>query len=215
MRRKLEAAMFQIDLLWPLASQYELRPIENKIAICPTGDATFNRHRPLELNPSLYVEFLRLDGSEQSCLDFAHKYGLLLISNPKSLIAGEAVSEWRAQIAYLQDIIAFCEFGRSNPRKAWREFGNVERGLYAEFVPSLSMQGPRAPPVLSVRSTSLLGAITLQAILSTLEGRKSVQCLQCSKFFEVGPGARRSLAKFCSRRCTDAYHNSLKSKGKG
>jgi hypothetical protein len=72
------------------------------------------------------------------------------------------------------------------------------------------LQGPRAPPFLSMRCNSLLGAIQVQAVQSILGGRKSVQCLECSTWFEVGAGARRSSAKFCSDQCKDRFHNRQK-----
>jgi hypothetical protein len=62
--------MFDIDLLWPLASEYVARPArasDNDIAIYVAEKATITLHRPLDQNPSLYLELANLDGSEQAC----------------------------------------------------------------------------------------------------------------------------------------------------
>jgi hypothetical protein len=206
--------MFEIDLNWPIASGYLVRPsaaIPGEASLCPEDGATITWHRPLEANPLLYREFAHLDGSEQSCLGFAQKNGLLF---HRSARRGDLLSLWRQYIEHLKHVIKFCELGSTNPRQAVRQFGQGKIGLLAKFYPALSLQGPRAPPVLLMRCDSLLGAIQMQAVQSILGGRKSVQCMECSIWFEIGPGARRSLAKFCSNQCKDRFHNRQKKEGR-
>jgi hypothetical protein len=211
--------VFEIDLEWPVASQYVLRPVapagsaKKELALYPADDATITYRRPLEREPTLYAKFARLDGSQQSCLNFAQKYGLLAVSRYPDyfdLSQIETLSFWRAHIKSIRKIIALCELGHSNPAEAFRQFGKHEFPLYGDLELSLSIKSPRTPPSIDVRSTYLLAAIELQAIQSIIAGRKSVQCIECSKFYEIGGGARRSLSKFCSQRCKDTYHNRLK-----
>jgi hypothetical protein len=209
----------EIDLKWPVASRYVLRPVaragsaKKELALHPADDATITYQRPLEREPSLYAEFAKLDGSEQSCLEFAQQYGLLIVSRYPDLLhlcEAETLSFWRAHIKSIRDMIALCELGHSNPAEAFRQFGKREFSLYGDLELSLSIKSPRTPPSIDVRSTYLLAAIELQAIQSIIAGRKSIQCIECSKFYEIGGGARRSLSKFCSQRCKDTYHNRLK-----
>jgi hypothetical protein len=215
--------MFEVDLKWPVASDYVVRPtvaygVEGEPALYPAKGATVTLQRPLEANPSLYREFAQLDGSEQVCLAFARKNGLLwtipgglLGTMPSGAIGHEALIFWKAWIERIRRLIEFCEIGATNPRQALRQFGAGEFPLLEDRVGlALSLEGPRRPPVLSMSCKSLLSAIELQAIHSILGGRKSLKCWECSTWFEVGPGARRSVAKFCSRRCTDKFHNRQK-----
>jgi hypothetical protein len=200
--------MFEIDLEWPVASRYELRPVpelHEELALYPEEGATVSLRRPLEQNPSLYAEFAGLDGSAQACLIFAQKYGPL--TNTPTL---DTLRFWRGHIEYMKSIIQFCELGRSNPKEAFRRFGREERSLYSTFDFSVSMQTPNAPPAINIRCVDLMGAMEFQAVQSILDGRKSLQCIECSTWFEIGSGARRSQSKFCSPRCKDSYHNRLK-----
>ena len=207
--------MFEIDLEWPLASRYVLRRVrwpKRDIAIFPAKGAFIVRYRPLEQNPSLYAEFAQLNSSQQSCLQFAQRYGLLNADlrypaqNPAVL---DSLSIWRGYIERVKDIIWRCELSRANPAEAFRQFGKKDK-LVGDVELYLSMKSPMSPLSLDVRPTSLIRAIELQAVRSILVGRKSVQCIECSTWFEVGAGARRALSKFCSPRCKDSYHNRLK-----
>jgi hypothetical protein len=217
--------MFEIDLEWPAASRHVLRPVRSPkrdFAIYPAKDATFIRRRPLEQNPSLYVEFAKLSGSKESCLQFADRYGLLnfdptiggKLQTPCDLAlempdALETLSMWQFQIKHVRDVIRRCELSRENPAEAFRQFAKEDEwvcgvGLY------LSIKSPKSPANLDVRARTLIDALTLQAVQSILGGRKSIQCIECSTWFEIGAGARRSLSKFCSTRCKDNFHNRLK-----
>jgi hypothetical protein len=200
--------MFEIDLEWPVASRYEVRPVpelDGELALYPEEGATVSLRRPLEQNPSLYAEFVGLDGSSQACLMFAQKYGPLT-----SMPALDTLRFWRGHIDYMRSLIQFCELGQSNPKEAFRRFGRQERSLYSTLDFSVSMQTPNAPPVIQIRCKDLMGAMELQAVQSIIAGRKSLQCIECSTWFEIGGGARRSQSKFCSQRCKDSYHNRLK-----
>ena len=208
--------IFGIDLEWPVASRYVLRPVagagstKSEFALYPAEGASIAYRRPLEGAPSLYAQFAKLDGSKRSCLNFAHQHGLLSVSRyPDGFYDMETLSIWRGHIESIRNIVAFCELGRSNPVEVFRRFKKHAFSLYGVEL-FLSIKSPRTPPSIDVRPTFLLAAIELQAIQSLIAGHKVIQCIECSSWFEIGSGARRSLAKFCSRRCKDTYHNRLK-----
>jgi hypothetical protein len=205
--------MFQVDLEWCLASDYILRPVEwgtgRDLAIYPAEGATITRYRPLEKNPAVYAEFIKLDGGEESCLRFAKTYGLLFDSG-----VDETLELWNSLIQRVNDTINLCQLSRSNPAEAFRRFGKQSIQLWFDARVFISIKSSNAPASLDVRAVNLISAIEMQAIVSTLADRRSVQCIECGKWFEIGGGARRSQAKFCSARCKDGYHNRLKAQAR-
>jgi hypothetical protein len=218
--------MFEIDLEWSFASQYELRPVgqgpTRDLAIYPAEGAKITRYRPLEQYPALHAEFAKLDGGEQSCLQFAEKYGLLQVdasARPHEQIinfigAAETLGFWNHYIQRVNEIIYLCELSRRNPAEAFRQFGKHSIELLFDGRIDLSIKGSSSPATLDVRVVNLISAIEMQAIASILADRKSVQCIECSTWFEIGGGARRSQSKFCSMRCKDSYHNRLKAQAR-
>ena len=217
--------MFAIELEWERASQYVVRAVKvhskRYVSIFPAEAATVLRHHPLEINASLYAEFAGLDGSEASCLGFAHKYGLLS-AQPKrypgwedhgTLAVVESLEFWRAQIENVRKIIRRCELSRDNPAEAFRQLGKRDFEIGSVEI-YLSIKSPKSPLSVEVRASSLIHGIQLQAVQSILEGRRSFHCFECSRPFQVGIGARRSHSKFCSTRCKDSYHNRLKAQGR-
>jgi hypothetical protein len=212
--------MFEIDLEWSVASQYVLQPVRQgptrDLAIYPAKGAKIARYRPLEQYPALYAEFAKLDGSKQTCLQFAHKYGLLFADLMRPLGLGndpgvfETLKNWKGSIKNVSEIIQRCELSRTNPAEAFRQFGKQDKSLFGVDL-YLSIKSPNSPATLDVRGVRfLVAAIELQAIQSILNARKSVQCIECTTWFEIGGGARRSQSKFCSTRCKDNWHNRLK-----
>jgi hypothetical protein len=208
--------MFEIDLEWSFASQYVLRPVgrgrKRDLAIYPAEGAKITRYRPLEQYPALYAEFAKLDGCEQSCLQFAKTYGLLFTDAhaPGRLNELETLGRWNSYIQGIKEIIHLCELSRRNPAEAFRQFGNQKIELLFDGRIDLSIKGSSSPATLDMRAVNLISAIEMQAVASILANRKSVQCIECSTWFEIGGGARRSQSKFCSVRCKDGYHNRLK-----
>ncbi len=216
--------MFDIDFEWPVAQTYEsggapAYRYPDTWAVYPTkGPVTWRR--PLGSEPPLYLQFLRLDGSEQSCLEFAKKYGLLRFdiaqdSGWSEPLTGwgsaaykwcEHMDFWRREIQRIRNLQSILEGTRTHPTEVFRR----ERfGLSAPLAVSLVMT-PKGPPMIHLRCGTLLDAIELQCVRSFLAGRGSYQCAECSSWFEVGPGAHRSHAVFCSRTCKDHHHNRLK-----
>ena len=218
MAPSMKSTWFEIDLEWPVASRYVVRAVKKPHrdrAIFVAEAATFAPRRPFDDNPNLFAEFADLDGSEQACLQFAHRYGTLIVG-PESLDPSylESLTVWRHYIQYIRDIINYCKVGRARPAEAFRQFGRRDISLYGKLDAYLSTVSPKAPPTLNFRCESFLGALELQAIQSILGGRDVAKCIQCSKPFEIGAGARRSQSKFCSTRCKDNYHNRLKAEAK-
>jgi hypothetical protein len=210
--------MFEIDLEWSCANEYVLRPVgrgsTRDLAIYPAECAKFTRYRPLEQYPALYAEFAKLGGCEQSCLQFAERYGLLLSNGADRLNDCETLGVWNSYIQLVNKVIHLCQLSRSNPAEAFRQFGKQDIELLFDGRIFLSIKGSRSPATLDVRAVNLISAIEMQAITSILADRRSVQCIECSRWFEIGGGARRSQSKFCSMRCKDNYHNRLKAQAR-
>jgi hypothetical protein len=211
--------MLEINLDWPVASQYVVRKSRSRKgerAIYVAENATIALTRPLDENESLYAEFADLDGSEKACLKFAHKYGTVLTDlryAPSDPGQQECLGDWRGFIENIRDVIQRCELSRDNPREAFRQFGKKDKWLFGAEL-SLSIKSSNSPATLEMCAGNLLGGMQLQAIQSILQGRKSVQCIECTGPFLIGGGARRSQSKFCSTRCKDSYHNRLKAQAR-
>ena len=190
------------------------------MAIYPAEGSKVARYRPLQQNPALYGEFAKLDGSEQSCLEFARRYGLLYANLIRPLDdlgndpgVFETLRNWKGWIENIRETIRRCELSRSNPSEAFRQFARQDKQLFGVEL-YLSIKSPNSPATLDVRVGSLAWAMELQAIQSVLGGRQSHQCIECTGWFEIGAGARRSQSKFCSTRCKDIYHNRRKSQAR-
>jgi hypothetical protein len=226
---------FDIDFEWPVARQYEIGhgpTSTSKIvrAIYPTqGPVTLCR--PLDDKPALYAEFLDLDASEPSILQFANKYGLLehnIAKEPAWMGSGsifpsivpysdpgwkwsEPISAWSDGIRRLKRLQEFLKEARSHPREVFRRRERFH--LIAPLAVALEMKNPKDLPVIDLRpSGTLLDALELQCLQAFFAGRTSYQCAECSRWMEIGPGARRSHAKFCSRTCKDRARNREKAK---
>jgi hypothetical protein len=212
------APMFELDLEWPVATEYVVRAAKQPRgdrAIYVAKNATYTLRKPFEENPKLYLEFANLDGSENACLNFAHQYGSMHDQRyPPQDPALDLLSQWRGNIQNIRDVIKVCELGRARPAEAFRRFGKRDWLLYGGLQAYLSIETPKSPPTLKIRCEFFLAGIELQAVQSILGGRTTVQCIECIRWFEIGSGARRSQSKFCSIRCKDNYHNRLKAEAK-
>jgi hypothetical protein len=180
-----------------------------ELAIYPAEGAEITRYRPLQKYPALYTEFAKLDGCEQSCLQFAKKYGLLFDNG-----ADETLGVWNGQIQRISETINLCKLSRSDPAEAFRRFGKQSIELWFDARMFLSIKSSNSAATLDVRAVNLISAIEMQAITSILADHRSVQCIECPTWFEIGGGARRSQSKFCSKRCKDRYHNRLKAEAR-
>ena len=158
--------------------------------------------RPLESYSTLFMEFARLDRTDESYLRFASKYGYLGLFpfdkgddhvGPK----GEDLSMWRDAIRDMRLTVG-----------AWKaipdDFGSSRE------IPITRLDVALVPidgrPTLRIRPRSLIGAIYMQfaqAVASDLDIRT---CGHCGKLFETGGAGRTRRARFCSDRCRNARH---------
>jgi hypothetical protein len=154
-------------------------------------------------NQALYLEFARLDPSPASCVEFAEKWGLLLepakTANPPS----EDLTLWRNEIRKMKYSI------EALPRlirvvNARGTFANVSK-VDVLLVPGA---GTDARPVMVLEPPNLLQAMNLQLAHAVSSGASLLTCQQCRRWFEGGrgPGAKRTVAKFCSDECRNRFH---------
>ena len=203
--------MFDVELEWIAAERYELDESPRGVAIHPVQNGTLRRLRPLK-NSTLYAEFLALSGSPQACLDFANKYGLLIFNAETAPDYYEDVFTWRHFLNSSRQLKLASEGGNSwDPEKLWHKPGARPGALLLYGKVAMHLRRERVgPPTLELNCTSLLSAIEIQCVKAGLGGQRVYQCLECSSHFEVGQGAHRSHAIFCSRKCKDRHHNRRK-----
>ena len=158
--------------------------------------------RPLEFHRTLFIEFARLDGKDESCLRFANSFGYLGLS-PDSKAddhvgpEGEPLELWRREIAVMCRAV---ELWQASPGT----FTSNQEILVTELQVSLVPIDGKA--TLRIRPTSLIGAIRMQfaqAVATDLDIRT---CDHCGKIFETGGTGRTRKARFCSDRCRTDYH---------
>jgi hypothetical protein len=155
-------------------------------------------------NTGLYLEFSRLNESEEACIGFAEKWGLL---TKRAYSTGELPSEdlsfWRAEIKkmriYVQMLPKFIRV--ANLRGTFAKVGTVDVLL----VPG---SGPKATPVLVMEPGDLLQAMNLEMAQFVAGGGSLISCQYCGNYFQAGRrGDKRAIAKFCHEECKHAFHN--------
>ena len=158
--------------------------------------------RPLELHRTLFVEFARLDGTDESCLRFANSFGFLGLFPDEKMDdrvgpAGESLAQFRDAIADMRRVV-----------NAWQAipdtFASNQEIKIARLDASLVPIDGR--PTLRIRPRSLIGAIHLQFAQAVSTGLDIRTCDHCGKLFEIGGAGRTRKARFCSDRCRTDYH---------
>ncbi len=157
-------------------------------------------HRPLEIHPTLYLEFAKLDGTDQSCLEFANRFGLLGL-NPKG--RGEAWVLWQDAIISLAKAIELSQ----SDRRALEGYRILP--LHGALRPS----PPDGRLVFRLSPSSLLHAMHLQFVHAISSGLTIKVCRLCGKWFEAGGDLRRRDAQFCSKEHKVNYFNLEKRRG--
>ncbi len=157
--------------------------------------------RPLEFHRTLFMEFARLDGSDESCLRFANSFGFLGLF-PDEKVGdvgpyGESLILWRREIDLMRDCVKLWQ--ASPDTFASNQELTITR-LDASLVP---IDGR---PTLRIRPRSLIGAIHLQFAQAVSTGLDIRTCDHCGKLFEIGGTGRTRKARFCSDRCRQDYH---------
>src|ERR1700730_12276542 len=98
--------MIDISFKWTRSLAYECATRGGRKSIAPVGKKRDTPFEPLKIDceKPLFLRFAELDGSEESCLRFAHHWGLL---RTESQIASEALEEWREQIKDMRQRISW------------------------------------------------------------------------------------------------------------
>jgi hypothetical protein len=199
-----------IGFEWPKGAAYEIvapaLPRSTTIDephIRQTGDTEKKKQRPLEIRPSLHLDFAQLDGSAEACLRFARDWGLLRAY--AKIGAQEPLSRWQSEIKLMKTTVRAL-------RRAIDEDVIPSRGalITAELEVWLVPVKPDTWPVLSFRPRTLREAMRIQLAQSIASGNAISVCPICGVWFERGGRggeAKRSIARFCSNKCRNAFHN--------
>ncbi len=150
--------------------------------------------QPFNYYDSLYGELAKLDGSEESCIGFANRFGLLGILGAED---GETLFEWQDAIAKMAQAI---ELSRSNPKAL---VGYQIAPPHVSLVPS----PPDGRLRLRLAPISLLHGMQLQFAQAISSDLAIKECRLCGKWFEAGGEKRRRDAQFCSKKCKIDCHN--------
>ncbi len=158
--------------------------------------------RPLELHRTLFMEFARLDGTDESCLRFAHSFGFLGLwldekADDHVGPTGESLDRFRDAIG---DTRRAVDAWQASPDTFASHQELTIARLDASLVP---IDGK---PTLRIRPRSLIGAIHLQFAQAVSTGLDIRTCDHCGKLFEIGGAGRTRKARFCSDRCRSDYH---------
>jgi hypothetical protein len=157
--------------------------------------------RPLEISSRLHLDFAKLK-TDEDCLHFARSWGLLRTHAEKG--AQEPLSLWRREIDRMNTSI-------DGLRRAFEEKVIPQLGALVTSLDVLLLAGkPDGRPTLSLRPTILLDAMRLQLAQSIAGGNVINVCPVCDSWFEKGGrggDAKRSIAKFCSDKCRNQFHN--------
>jgi hypothetical protein len=157
--------------------------------------------RPLEIHPSLYLEFAKLKSSDDY-ITFARNWGLL--KNYAELGAQEALSLWKREIETMKETV-------ESLRRAIDEKVIRPRGFLITTIDVFLVSGlPDGGPALSLQPQNLRDAMRIQLAQSIASGNLINVCPVCGQWFEKGGrggGAKRSIARFCSDKCRNQFHN--------
>ena len=167
-----------------------------------TGRTEKKMQRPLEMRPTLHLDFAHLDGSAESCRDFAQGWGLLWTY--AEVGAKERLSTWQNEIKIMKATV-------QGLRNAIDEDAFPSRGVIIAETDLLLVSGkPDEWPVLSHRPRSLRNAMRIQLAQSIAGGNAISVCPICGAWFQRGGrggDVKRSIARFCSDKCRNAFHN--------
>jgi hypothetical protein len=162
--------------------------------------------RPLEIHPSLHLDFAQLDGSPESCLGFVRKWGLLEVPQAHAG-AKETIGLWRGRIEEMKQ-------SAGGLRRAFAARHPIIQTYGAAIAPvdlKVIAGKPDGRPVLAFAPRTLRDAMRIQLAQSIVSGNSLHTCLQCGRWFERTE-AKGRVAKFCSSEHRFQYHNERRSK---
>jgi hypothetical protein len=197
--------MIDINFQWSHPLAYECVIHGGRKSIKPVGKKRGTPFEPLKIvgEKPLFLRFAELDGSEESCLRFAHYWGLL---HTESQTASEALEDWQGQIKEMRQSVTW--FGTDNdvPLAPKLPAGNAWKltSLDVLLVPARSETERFA---MALQPKNLIEAMRLQ-LATSVAGSGSIRtCKQCGGWFERGATeSRRSIAVFCSEKCKNRFH---------
>jgi hypothetical protein len=189
-----------IEFKWPRPRLCELAGG----AIRQIGSGRDNQWAPLEHVPDLYLQFAQLDGSEDACLAFARGFGLL--TTPAKTGAEERIDDWQREIKRMESLTRMVGMVKTaNARRVLLRVTTIDVALLSGESHGSTVE-PAVKPILVLQPKTLLDAMKLQLAQAQAGGATLHTCDQCGRLFEVGAGAKRSVAKFCSDKCRQRHH---------
>lgn len=175
--------------------------------ITQTGART-EKIQPLQLRPTLYADFAKLDGSAQACLKFASAWGLLFTPAKKG--ASETLAQWHRGIREVQGWIFSLDLDNAGQQSSLKSRAHRTQEVTMVGVDLVCHGSGR--PTLVLRPQTLLDAMLVQLAQIAGTGGALRECQQCSTYFETGADNKRSDAKFCSDRCRGRFNYERRAK---
>lgn len=197
--------MIDTQFQWTRFHSYEIDKSGGRAWIKPIGRKR-DVFEPLKLKPEkpLYLLFSELDGSEEGCLKFAHRWGLMRTESPT---AKEMMEDWRESIKDMR--LAINLLGGDEPKRPVRDAWKVTN-LDVLLVPRISNGGSFS---MVLQPRNLFEAMRLQLASGVSCGGSLRACKQCGNWFETGATeSRRSIAIFCSEKHKNRFHYLERSK---
>lgn len=172
--------------------------------------------KPLEIRPQLFLDFAMLDGSAESCLGFASKWGYLGVGfvhneyewthrDDQQPFGGEHLKQWQELIRLMRTEV---EVWKDNPDALF--VGGRDEFQITDLSVFLVLSPPDGSPALRIQPTTLLDAMRLQFGRTIVKGAGLRTCDFCTKLFVVGVEGRRIDSKFCEKKCRADWHNAKK-----
>jgi hypothetical protein len=164
--------------------------------------------------PDLFRRFASWNATPQSILEFTNSFGVIEratlplrprgnLDNLWRLFGGISIKRWVSQQEVFADYLRGLKRQKTTRQRRFNLLGNC-RFLW-EFDRNTSSMS------LIVKPESLLGALYCQAFLAEFVRPDDRVCEHCEAVFSVGSrSAKRSDAKFCSRKCKDSDRNERK-----
>lgn len=201
--------MIDISFEWTRFHSYEIATVGGRKRIRPVGRKN-DRFDPLkiEMERPLFARFADLDGSEEACLEFARRWGLL---RSTTATQAESLEDWQQQIRDMGMAIAFLADGEK-PKKPERADAWELTDLKVLLVPQITADDSKRF-AMHLQPRNLYEAMRLQLARSVSGGGSVRACRQCGSWFETGASdSRRSIAVFCSEKCKNRFHYLERSK---
>jgi hypothetical protein len=159
--------------------------------------------RPLDMFPTLYLDFAKSEPTLSAHKEFARKYGLLTNETE------EATYIWTDLVKDIKHFIAMA-----SGKKNW----DIRDGCYVPYELDARFKlrfGPTDAGNMDVSIVphNLYYAMTLQCLSNCAKGAEVRSCKSCGELFEIhGASGRRSNREFCSDKCRFAFNH--RSRGK-